>query len=282
MGVMEGKPSTYLRTFEDDYRIKRLVEMVKMEKGKILDIGCGGGITTESLQYYFPKATLYGCDVSKKAIDYAREFGSKKVTYGVIRGKKLPYKDKTFDVCVCLDVMEHVPDVEFFLEEVKRIMKKNGKFFLLVPCEGQQLTHTWFWQKLKIGDTMTFRRYGHIHPEFTHDYVLKFLKTHGFAIKKKAYSEHILYQLISVLTYFLPLEVMDKLIGKKAKAYTDSGVIKNMNKSKKGFDSLLLFRNSWLGLTRFLRNITFWELDYNKKSSFTAWKLIVLAEKKNS
>lgn len=282
MGVMEGKPATYLRTFEDDYRIKRLVEMVRLKKGKLLDIGCGGGITTESLQYYFPKVKLFGCDVSKKAIDYARKFGSGEVTYGVIRGKKLPYKDNTFDICICLDVMEHIPDVEFFLKEVQRILKKNGKFFLLVPCEGQQFTHTWLWQKIKVGHTMTFRRYGHIHPEFTHEYVLKLLKKHNFAIKKKVYSEHLIYQLVSVLTYFLPLEIMEKILGKKAKTYSDSGVIRSMAKSKKKFDFLIVFRNIWLRLIRFIRNITLWELDLNKGSSFTAWKLIVLAEKKNS
>lgn len=283
MGVMEGKPSTYKRTFQDDYRIKRLVEMLKIKDGKLLDIGCGGGITTESLQYYYPKVKLYGCDISKKAIDYAKEFGSGKVTYDV-NTEKLPYKNNTFDVCVCFDVMEHIPDAKFFVEEVRRVLKKDGKFFLLVPCEGQPLTHTWVWQKIGIGNNMTFKRYGHIHPEFTHKYVEKLLTDNGFLIKKRAYSEHLLFQLISLIVYFIPLEIMDLVLGKQSRKYKDSGVIKSMTtKKKENFDPMILVRNTWLGFTRFMRNITLWELDSFKNNSLTAWKLIVVAQnnKKN-
>lgn len=281
MGVREKKPTDFKRAFKDDYRLKRLTEMVKKQKGRVLDIGCGGGITTESLQHYYPEMEYYGCDVSKQAIEHARKLGSGKVKYSVIKKKKLPYEDNFFDLCVCFDVMEHVPDVDFFLEEVKRITKPGGKFFLLLPTEGQPLTHTWLWQKIGIGSTMTFRRYGHIHPEFTHKYVLDLLKKHNFSISKKAYSEHFLFQLISVLTYFLPLEIMEKVMGRKnADKYTDSGVIRHRNKRKKGIDWMLYFRYTWLGLIRILRYLTLWELDAMKNNSFTAWKLIVVARKK--
>lgn len=279
MGVMEGKPSTYLRTFQDDYRLKRLTEAVKSENGTILDIGCGGGITTESLQYYYPKASLYGCDVSRQAIEYAKKFGSGKVKYGVIADKKLPYKNNFFDLCICLDVMEHVPDVDFFLKEVRRILKPGGKFFLLVPCEGQPLTHTWLFQKIHWGDKMTFKRYGHIHPEFTHKYVEDLLVKHNFIIKKRSYSEHFLFQVVSVLIYFWPLELLDSLLGKKSKNYTDSGVVRRVTKRKKNkFDPMILVRNTWLGLTKVMRFLTAWELDLLKNSSFTAWKIHTLAQ----
>ncbi len=280
MGVMEGKQKTYYRTFKDDYRLKRLTESLKTVKGKLLDIGCGGGITTESLPYYYPQAKVYGCDVSKKAIDYARKFGSGKVTYGVIRGKKLPYKDNTFDVCICLDVMEHIPDVDFFLKEVKRILKKGGEFFLIVPCEGQVLTHTWLWQKLGIGQNMTFKRYGHIHPEFTHLYVKNLLKEKGFKIQKTMYSEHFLYQLISVLTYFVPLELMDLFLGKKAVKYSDRGVIKAMSQKKRKFDVIMSWRHMWMFFINIIRNLSLFELDVFKNTSVSAWKLVVLSKTK--
>jgi 2-polyprenyl-3-methyl-5-hydroxy-6-metoxy-1,4-benzoquinol methylase len=278
MGVREDKKRNYLRTFQDDYRLKRLVELLKLKKGKLLDIGCGGGITTESLSYYYPKVEIFGCDVSKQAIRYAKSFGSGRVEYSVIKNKRLPYKDNFFDACICLDVMEHIPDVNFFLKEVKRILKKNGKFFLLVPCEGQPFTHTWFSQLLKIGDKMTFKRYGHIHPEFTHKYVEELLGRHGFKIKEKAYSEHLIYQSISLLIYFIPRELMDLFLGKKANLYTDSGVIKYKKYESK--DLIMHFRDLWFKFIRFLRVVTFWELELFKKVPFTAWKLITLAEVK--
>lgn len=277
MGVMDGKRNNYIRTFRDDYRLKRLIEAVKIKRGKILDIGCGGGITTESLPYYYSQSEVYGCDVSKKAIDYAKKFGSGKVKYMVIKNKKLPYKDNYLDVCICLDVMEHIPDVNFFLKEVKRVLKKNGQFFLLVPCEGQPLTHTWFFQKIKIGDRMTFKRYGHIHPEFTHKYVEKLLKKHGFLIKNRMYSEHFLYQIVSLLIYFIPRELMDFFLGNNASKYSDSGIVKNKNDINK-FDLLVILRDFWLGITRFLRFITSWELEVFKSFPVTAWKVIILTK----
>lgn len=277
MGVMEGRSTTYLRTFKDDYRLKRLTEMLKVKRGRILDIGCGGGITTESLQYYYPLMQYFGCDVSKKAIDYAKKFGSGKVKYDIIKNKKLPYKDDFFDACICLDVMEHIPDADFFLKEVRRVLKKDGKFFLLVPCEGQPFTHTWISQKLKWGNKLTFKRYGHIHPEFTHKSVENLLKKHGFRIKDKTYSEHFIFQILSLILYFFPLEIMDMILGKNAKKYSDSQVIESMfNKNK--FDFLFIFRNMWLFTTRFLRYLTSWELDLMKNSPLTAWKLIVLVQ----
>ncbi len=274
MGVMEGKKKSYKRTFRQDYRLKRLTESIKNGNFKILDIGSGGGILTESLIYYYPKAKVYGCDVSKKAIEYARKSGSGRVTYSVIRNKRLPYNDNTFDVCICLDVMEHIPDVKFFLKEVKRILKKNGEFFLLVPCEGQPLTHTWLWQKIGIGNKMTFKRYGHIHPEYTHKYVINLLEKHGFQINKITYSEHIIYQIISLLVYFIPREIMDLILGKKVNLYTDAGVIK-FSKSKQSSGFILLFRSFWFKLIDFLRLITLWELEVFKYFPITAWKIHV-------
>ncbi len=279
MGVMEGKNGSYKRTFRDDYRLKRLIEAVKRGKHKMLDIGCGGGILTESLHYYYPRAKTYGCDVSREAIRYARKHGSGKVIYSIIRKNKLPYKDNFFDVCICLDVMEHIPDVNFLLKEVKRVLKKNGQFFLLVPCEGQPLTHTWFSQKLNIGSKMTFKRYGHIHPEFTHNYIKDLLNKHGFEIKKTNYSEHILYQIISLIVYFIPREIMDLVLGNKVNLYTDAGVIRFSN-SKERLSFIMLFRNFWFSLIKFLRFITAWELELFKHVPFTAWKLIVLSQVK--
>ena len=246
----------------------------------MLDIGCGGGILTESLHYYFPKMKLYGCDVSKTAIAYAKKFGSGRVTYGVIKDKRLPYKDNSLDVCVCLDVMEHIPDVNFFLKEVKRILKKDGQFFLLVPCEGQQFTFTWLFQKFKLGDKLTYKNWGHIHPEFTHKSVEKLLKKHGFIVQRRTYSEHTLYQVANFLTYFLPKEIIGFVFKAKADQYTDRAMIVNMNK-KKSFDIMIYVRKWWLQFARIMFFIPEYEIEVLKKFPFTAWKAHFLATMDN-
>lgn len=278
MGVVVDKPKNYIRTFKEDYRLKRLTEAVKTKKGKILDIGCGGGILTESLTHYFPRAAIYGCDISKTAITYARKLGSGKVKYTVIKNKRFPYKSNFFDVCVCLDVMEHIPDVDFFLKEVRRVLKKDGEFFLTVPCEGQALTFTWFLQKIGIGDKMTFKNWGHIHPEFTHKSVKQLLIDKGFLIRTTTYSEHIFWQTVSLLAYFWPKEILAFFLGKKASRYSDSGVVKATDKEKKKKDVILLARNICLGVNTISRRLTYWETDLFKNVPVIAWKMHLLTE----
>lgn len=279
MGVREKKPTTYLRSFKQDYRLRSLVKTVKLNRGKLLDIGCGGGILTESLPYYFPKANIYGCDISKAAISYAKKLGSGKIKYSSIGNKKFPYCDNFFDVCISLDVLEHVPDVDFFLKEVKRVLKKNGKFLLIVPCEGQPFTYTWFFQKTNLGENLTYRYLGHIHPEFTHKKIIALLQKHEFSIQEKAYSEHAFYQLLQFFVLFLPKVLLEVFLGKnKANEYTNASLVK-VPKNKN--DYLLAVRNFWYKVWDFMMFYPMnWETILFRKFSMTAWKLHVLAIKK--
>lgn len=279
MGVLEDKSRGTKRSFIEDYRLKRLTEFLKLKRGRILDIGCGGGAVTESLSYYYPGAKVYGCDVSTMAISYAGKFGGGKVSYKIIKGRKLPYKDNYFDACIALDVIEHVPDTDFFLKEVGRVLKKNGKFFSHTPCEGQRLTFTWFAQKIKIGNKMTFTRYGHIHPEFTHKYLREKIQEAGFSINKVNYSEHILYQLVSLITYFIPLEVMERILKKDADLYKDKNVVVSDSAPVKGSRIIFSFRKIWLFMNSILRRITHFELNKFKNVSTAALKVNILATK---
>ena len=278
MGVSDKKPKTYKKTFAEDYRLRSLTTAVKLTHGRILDIGCGGGRIAETLPYYYPKASVYGCDVSKKAIQYAKKLGSGKVTYTHMKSKKLPYKDNFFDVCICLDVLEHVPDVDFFLKEVRRVLKTGGSFFVIVPCEGQPFTYTWVWQKLHLGDQITFRYFGHIHPEFTYQYVQKLLVVHKFLVKETRYSEHWFYQLSHLCIFFLPKLLLEVFLGKKkAHEYDNSSLI---SKPKTGFNPLISIRAVWFKFFDFMMMYPMsWETILLKRIPFGAWKLHVLAKK---
>lgn len=278
MGVREEKPKTYLRTFAEDYRLRSLTRSLALEKGKILDIGCGGGLIAESLPYYYPKAEIYGCDVSRTAIAYAKKLGSGKVKYALINNKRFPYKDNFFDVCICLDVLEHVPDVNFFLKEVKRVLKKDGKFFLIVPCEGQSFTYTWFFNKIRLGQNLTFRQFGHIHPEFTHKSVIQILEQRGFVIQKLSYSEHVFYQMMHLLLFTAPKVMLEIFLGKKSDEYTNSSLIRSP-KSKGDF--FMIIRAVWFKLFYFMMmNPMYWETIALERLPATAWKLHVLSSHK--
>lgn len=276
MGVSDGKPETYYKSFVDDYRLRSLTQSIHSETGKILDIGCGGGRIAETLPYYYPKASIYGCDISSSAITYAKKYGSRKVAYAHMKSKRLPYRDNFFDVCICLDVLEHIPDTNYFLNEVKRILKKNGKFFVIVPCEGEPFTYTWWFQKIGIGQNLTLRYFGHIHPEFTHSYVIALLRKHGFSIHSVRYSEHIFYQLLHVCLFYGPKLLLEKILGKKmAHEYDTSSLI---HSPKKKIVLLMMVRNMWFRFFEFMMNYPMsWETIICSNIPFGAWKLHFVA-----
>ncbi len=280
MGVRENKPKTYKLSFKEDYRLRSLVKTIRISRGNLLDIGCGGGRFTESISYYYPKVNVFGCDISKTAIEYAAKFGSGKVKYGEILNNRFPYKDKFFDVCICLDVLEHVPNVSFFLNEVKRVLKKDGKFFLIVPCEGQKLTYTWFFSKMRIGQNLTRRYFGHIHPEFTHKGVILLLRKLGFEIKEIAYSEHVFYQFVHLIIFFLPKIFLELFFGnKKADEYSNSGLITSPKNKK---NPLMVVRKFWFAFFNFMMMYPMpLETIILRNIPLTAWKLHVLASKRD-
>src|SRR3972149_3534197 len=73
----------------------------KKKNLKILDAGCGPGATLPLLQNY---GDALGVDLSEEALKYARSLG--KVQKGDIT--KLDFKNASFDVVVCMDVIYHL------------------------------------------------------------------------------------------------------------------------------------------------------------------------------
>jgi SAM-dependent methyltransferase len=51
----------------------------------------------------------------------------------LVPGERLAVEAASFDVVLLLDVLEHVPDPNFVLEEIKRVLKANGRLFISVP-----------------------------------------------------------------------------------------------------------------------------------------------------
>ena len=100
---------------------------------KIMDYGCGPGYGSEILSKYAKK--VIGVDIRTKAIDYARRtYQQSNLTFQVISpSKPLPFKEKYFDVIISSHVIEHIPDVNTYLCELKRILKINGKLIISTP-----------------------------------------------------------------------------------------------------------------------------------------------------
>lgn len=98
----------------------------------VLDVGCGEGITLNKLTQMYPNLKAEGLDYSEEAIKIGKQvYPNLKLIKGDIY--KLPYKDNSFEVVLCNEVLEHLEYPEKALDELKRV---SSKYLLLsVPHE---------------------------------------------------------------------------------------------------------------------------------------------------
>lgn len=106
-------------------RMEFVLSLVQVNGENILDVGCGGGIASESLAMCGGNVTAI--DASKQAIDCAMQHAKKgglKIDY-----QNVPIEDfsqKKFDIVFANDIIEHVENPSLFLQEIGKRVKENG------------------------------------------------------------------------------------------------------------------------------------------------------------
>ena len=101
-----------------------------LKKINILDIGCGGGLLCEPLKRL--GATVTGIDASKKNIEIAKlhaEEMNLNINYLHSTPEQLKFENK-FDVILNMEVVEHVENLDSFIENCSRLIKKDGIMFV--------------------------------------------------------------------------------------------------------------------------------------------------------
>ena len=97
----------------------------------VLDIGCGGGLVCEPMARLGAKVT--GLDPSQETISAARTHAEAQgldIDYRVGRVEELAAAGASFDAVLCLEVVEHVPDVAAFLTTCARLVRPGGLVLL--------------------------------------------------------------------------------------------------------------------------------------------------------
>lgn len=116
---------------------KTLFKMIKPLKAQsILDVGCGEGFTLKKLEEKKIGKKNEGIDYSKDAIKIGRKiYPHLSLFEGDVYGLK--YKDNSFDLSLCTEVLEHLEDPEKAVSEIKRVTRKylvfsvpNEPFFI--------------------------------------------------------------------------------------------------------------------------------------------------------
>lgn len=120
------------RFFLNNFYTVMLRESKRLKPTRILDVGCGEGFTLLKLKNEKIGKSLSGIDNLDTAIKIGKKIHP---TLNIKKGDiyKLPYPDNSFDLVLCMEVLEHLDKPKAALKELRRV---SSKYVLLsVPNE---------------------------------------------------------------------------------------------------------------------------------------------------
>ncbi len=148
---------------------------VKSTDASFLDIGCGIGRHLLVLRNN-GITNMLGFDIMPELVHTARkEYAVKNVF--VANASRIPLRNESIDICLLYNVIEHCSNPAKVLEEVHRVLKKEGILYMDVP-NGRSMGDRIF----RWGGIVFYGKTSHIQT-FTFDKVSRLLRNAGFEIK---------------------------------------------------------------------------------------------------
>jgi SAM-dependent methyltransferase len=95
-----------------------------------LDLGCGDGRLTVELD----AGELTAADVSRVALDRARQRVAGARFAELEPDARLPFEDGEFDLVLCAETVEHVRDLQLLLSEARRVLRPGGTLAVTTPA----------------------------------------------------------------------------------------------------------------------------------------------------
>ncbi len=112
-------------------RLNYIDNLVSLTEKTVLDVGCGGGILSESMAAMGAKVT--GIDLGEKALKVAQLHSLESgiiVDYQRVAVEKFAEDNpEKFDVVTCLEMLEHVPDPSSVIKACAMLVKPSGHVF---------------------------------------------------------------------------------------------------------------------------------------------------------
>jgi len=199
-------------------RVMRLfINFVKDSSNlRVLELGCGTGTFTLPLaKEHF---SITGIDLVKELLKMARKFFlEEKFSIPLIAcdAENLPFKESSFDIVFCSYFLHHFPSIEEVLKEINRVLKPDGRFFVLEANVWNPIT--WYWHRSqkareKLEATSNERPFG---PQ----YLSKNLSRNGFEVLNLCSINFDLFSGMSILEPYIERIPLLNLFGGSVVAF---------------------------------------------------------------
>lgn len=186
--VLRDTGFRYSHTAKDALLGRVLKSLDLNHSSEVLDVGSGVGVWLDRLHASFGTSGV-GIDVSLKSIQVAKRECSNRNRFVVADGRFLPFKSDHFDVCLCLDTLEHIEHPNRIMAEIVRVSKSGSQLLAYAVSKRRQFTLEWFQEKLIAAfgfDLLTLSAH---HRDLLVDpgSILEFLRWSGVEIRQFHY-----------------------------------------------------------------------------------------------
>ena len=125
--------SKTLESYLNLYRCRIAPRLIK-KAHILLDVGTGCGYGVHFLDETFSGDLSVGIDASGRALKYAnRRYKGERRCFIKCSATHLPFKNKSFDLITCLEVIEHIHFPSMVLKEIHRTLKNEGSLVISTP-----------------------------------------------------------------------------------------------------------------------------------------------------
>ncbi len=168
------RPGTKLRWIA----LKNIFLSEIKQNSMIIDIGSYDGVISRNLQNIIPKIKVVILDKDTSGLLLAKKMGLNAIRASILN---LPINRNSYDVVLCLDLIEHVEEDEMLIEELSRILKEEGKIILTTPTKNG--VNFPFLPK-KYSDLINIK-WGHVRKGYSLETLIKIFLKYGLLIIKK-------------------------------------------------------------------------------------------------
>lgn len=142
---------------------------------RVLDLGCGPGVTAITLAKTRPDVHYIGVDLAPRMINLAqkqtrRQFGPLPISYVVADATALPFAAGAFDATTGHSFLYLVPNRAGVLKEAYRVLRCGGRYVSMEPRDGKNQGHPVLrhWHDLRyLVSIVLWRPYSKIHGRLT-------------------------------------------------------------------------------------------------------------------